>query len=212
MNRSELAERLQQLSQAASEGNWAGVEAGLQHLDAAKSAAFAQGIRKMASDLYTEMRALQLDQRLARAAADIPDACSRLDAVIDLTEQAASRTLDLVEDSREHVLKLQEMAGSGAIDASALGDHAASLRKNMASLYEAQAYQDLSGQIIRRVTVMVGNLQSTLGELLTLAGVEAPEREAPAAGSLLGPAAGRTDQGQAASQDDADALLEDLGL
>lgn len=212
MNRSELATRLDQLSSAAREGDWDGVETGLKDLDAAKTAAFAMGIKKMATDLYSEMRALQLDSRLATAAAELPDACSRLDAVIELTEEAASRTLDLVEDSRAHVVELQKLADSGAPMAEEVSNHAASLRKNMSSLYEAQAYQDLSGQIIKRVMGMVGNLEGALREMLDLAGIEPVEVLPPAEGELLGPEAGRTDELQAASQDDADALLADLGL
>lgn len=214
MDREQLARRLESLHQAALGGDWGEVEHGLQELDAAKTAAFAQGIRKMASDLYAEMRALQLDSRLARAAAEIPDACSRLDAVIELTEQAATRTLDLVEDSREHIVALQDMADEMAPGAAAeqLVERTATLRKNMSSLYEAQAYQDLSGQIIRRVMAMVGNLDTTLKDMLDLAGLSPATLDEPEDEALLGPAAGRTDNRPAASQDDADALLADLGI
>ena len=213
MDRAQLAEQLGALHEAALEGDWSEVESGLRDLDEAKTAAFAKGIRKMARDLYSEMRALQLDSRLASAAADIPDACSRLDAVIELTEQAATKTLDLVEDSREHVIQLQALAEQlPAASAQQLQQHTDSLRKNMSSLYEAQSYQDLSGQIIRRVTGMVGNLDSTLRELLALAGVKPAQTPRSADDELLGPAAGRTDGKAAASQDDADALLADLGI
>ena len=85
MQRSELVARLGSLHTAAQHGDWTQVETGLHDLDAAKTAAFAQGIKKMARDLYADMRELQLDSRLAHAAAEIPDACSRLDAVMDLT-------------------------------------------------------------------------------------------------------------------------------
>lgn len=213
MDRAQLAERLGALHSAASDGDWAEVENGLQELDAAKTAAFAQGIRKMARDLYTEMRALQLDSRLATAAAEIPDACSRLDAVMELTEQAATKTLDLVEQSREHVIELQNLADQLPPEAAQIvRQHTTSLRQNMSSLYETQSYQDLSGQIIRRVTGMVGNLDTTLREMLALAGVTPAKLDTPEDGELLGPAAGRTDEKKAASQDDADALLADLGL
>ena len=213
MDREQLAQRLQRLHESALGGDWSGVEEGLRELDDAKTTAFAQGIRKMARDLYSEMRALQLDNRLARAAAEIPDACSRLDAVIELTEQAATRTMDLVEDSRDHIVALQELGGSVSQPdvAAQLEQRTALLRKNMSSLYEAQSYQDLSGQIIRRVMTMVGNLDATLKEMLELAGVS-PLTLEQGADELLGPAAGRTDNRPAASQDDADALLADLGI
>lgn len=214
MDREQLAHRLESLHQAAIGGDWSEVELGLRELDAAKTAAFAQGIRKMAIDLYAEMRALQLDSRLARAAAEIPDACSRLDAVIELTEQAATRTMDLVEDSREHIVALQNLAQRmpQSDDAEQLIERTGLLRKNMSSLYEAQSYQDLSGQIIRRVMTMVGNLDATLKDMLELAGLSPATLEQPDGDELLGPAAGRTDDRPAASQDDADALLADLGI
>ncbi len=213
MDREQLAQRLQRLHEAALGDDWSGVEEGLRELDDAKTTAFAQGIRKMARDLYSEMRALQLDNRLARAAAEIPDACTRLDAVIELTEQAATRTMDLVEDSRDHIVALQKLSGSVPQQdvAEQLEQRTALLRKNMSSLYEAQSYQDLSGQIIRRVMSMVGNLDATLKEMLELAGVSPVSLE-QASDELLGPAAGRTDNRPAASQDDADALLADLGI
>lgn len=215
MDRTQLAERLGSLHQAACEGDWSQVEDGLRGLDEAKTAAFAEGIRKMARDLYSEMRALQLDSRLATAAAEIPDACSRLDAVIELTEKAATTTLDLVENSREHVIQLQNLSQSEALPPQAaeqVAQHSAGLRKNMSSLYEAQSYQDLSGQIIRRVTGMVGNLETALREMLELAGIQPASVVTPEEGDLLGPTAGRTDNLAAASQDDADALLADLGI
>ena len=211
MNHSELAERLGALHAAASDGRWSEVEQGMHELDQAKTLAFAQCIRKMAVNLQEDMRSLQLDSRLARAAAEIPDACSRLDAVIQLTEDAATQTLDLVEDSRTHVLELQSLAQDKR-DWSLVSEHAAALRKNMTDLSTAQAYQDLSGQIIRKVMGIVGNLETTLGELMELAGIEPAQLEEPDEGELLGPAAGRTDAGAAASQADADDLLSNLGI
>lgn len=211
MNHAELAERLQALHEAADDGRWTDVERGMCELDEAKSQAFARAIKQMAMDLHSEMRSLHLDSRLAKAAAEIPDACSRLDAVIELTEEAATKTLDLVEESRGHVLRLQELAASG--DGSPeVGEHASALRKNLTDLSTAQAYQDLSGQIIRRVMGMVGNLERTLAELMELAGIEPVEVESPEEGELLGPVAGRTDNHGAASQADADDLLSNLGL
>ncbi len=214
MDREELSDRLAALHVAASEARWSDVEQGLRALDEAKTAAFAERVRKMARDLETEMRALQLDSRLAQAAADIPDACARLDAVIALTEEAATRTLDLVEESRDEVLKLQALAQQQGADASwrEAAEIARILRKNMGSLSEAQAYQDLSGQIIRRVIALVGNMDLALNDLLALAGIDPLEARRPPPDELLGPAAGRTDGKPPASQDDADELLADLGL
>ncbi len=211
MNHAELAQRLEQLHLAASAQCWPEVERGMQELEEARCRPFAQAVRRMAMDLQAEMQALQLDSRLARVAAEIPDARSRLDAVIQLTEDAATQTLDLVEDSRNYVMRLQELVGQGA-NWQEVGAIAAALRRNLTELSAAQAYQDLSGQIIRRVIGLVGTMEQTLGELMNLAGIEPLESEAPAKGELMGPVAGRQDKHNAASQADADDLLSDLGL
>jgi chemotaxis protein CheZ len=217
MNRAELADRLGDLHTAAQEDRWSEVESGLRDIDNAKAAAFATCIKKMASNLHEQMRALQLDSRLARAAADIPDACARLDAVIDLTEDAATRTLDLVEASREQVLNLQTLSqaqvnGKDAASWRQVEEIALTLRKNMGAMSEAQAYQDLSGQIIRRVIGLVGHMDGAVNDLLVLAGIDPVKTRVPDKDELLGPAAGRTDDILAVSQDDADAWMEDLGL
>ncbi len=211
MNHAELAQRLEQLHLAASAQRWPEVERGMQELEEARCRPFARAVRRMAMDLQAEMQALHLDSRLARVAAEIPDARSRLDAVIQLTEDAATQTLDLVEDSRNYVLRLQEL---GEQDANwrEVVEVAAALRRNLTDLSAAQAYQDLSGQIIRRVIGLVGTMEQTLTELLELAGIEPLEAPAPTEGELMGPVAGRADKHKAASQADADDLLSDLGL
>ena len=48
--------------------------------------------------------------------------------------------------------------------------------------------------------------------MLDLAGLSPATLDEPEDEALLGPAAGRTDNRPAASQDDADALLADLGI
>lgn len=211
MNHAELAQRLEQLHLAASAQRWPEVERGMQELEEARCRPFARAVRRMAMDLQAEMQALQLDSRLARVAAEIPDARSRLDAVIQLTEDAATQTLDLVEDSRSYVVRLQELAEQDA-DWREVGEVAAALRRNLTDLSAAQAYQDLSGQIIRRVIGLVGSMEQTLTELMELAGIEPVEAPAAAEGELMGPVAGRADKHKAASQADADDLLSDLGL
>ena len=129
--------------------------------------------------------------------AELPDACSRLDHVVAMTEQATHRTLDLVEDSRALVDLLQRAALPPE-----LGDIAARLRSNLSEMALAQSHQDLGGQIIRRVVGLVRGVHDALGAV----------GMAPAPASSMrghGPAVAGVD---AHTPDDAHALISELGL
>jgi len=132
---------------------------------------------------------------------DLPDARSRLDYVVSMTEQAAHRTLDGVDGCRRQV---------EALASHPLPNECApildGLRRNLSEMALAQEYQDLSGQIIRRVISVVHRVEAALAEL----GVRASPK--PAANpDLAGPAVPEVDH-SAVSQTDADALLCGLGL
>jgi chemotaxis protein CheZ len=183
------------------------------------------GVARLTRSLHDSLRELGLDSRLAAYAGnEIPDACSRLDYVVQMTEDAAHRTLDLVDearavadeiaDVRRHLARLRDQAGGapGELEASSLAvaDAEARLREVLTALAQSQEYQDLSGQIIRRVITLVRNVESALLELLGAGGFQLrsalPITEP---GALAGPA---LPGAQAADQDDADQLLAGLGF
>jgi len=132
---------------------------------------------------------------------DLPDARSRLDYVVYMTEQAAHRTLDGVEACRRHVDALAARPLPAAC-APLLED----MRRELSEMALAQEYQDLTGQIIRRVIGVVHRVESALSEL----GVRA-SADGETAPELAGPALPQVDT-CAVSQHDADALLSGLGL
>lgn len=180
--------------------------------------ALVTGLSQLASELRCALREVALDSRLAEAAAnEIPDACARLEAVLQLTEQAAHRTLDLGEQARERVLALEGLARAGEPQAAwaPVARHAAALRSDLSAMAEAQSYQDLSGQIINRVIQIVQRLEQALGELLKIAGLSADDverRPTIAEDGLEGPVVAGVVRLDTATQDDADALLADLGM
>jgi chemotaxis protein CheZ len=136
--------------------------------------------------------------------AELPDACARLDHVVAMTEQATNRTLDLVEDSQRLMEKLLVPSA----------DHEALLRELRGYLSEmalAQSYQDLTGQIIKKVAAIVRGVHDQLTAMGLPPGGGAARRkdDDPLAGS--GPAIAGVDK-PAASQSDADDLLSDLGI
>jgi chemotaxis protein CheZ len=174
------------------------------------------------------LRELGLDGRLARVAGnDMPDACARLDRVVKMTEDAAHHTLDLVDsgraiadgltDVRVDLARLLARPAAPVLPVELRGAHDAvddaekRLRDTLTALAQAQEYQDLSGQLIRRVIGLVRNAEHALLELLASTGVQsAPPMPINIPNSeLAGPALPGV---EAANQDDADRLLSSLGF
>lgn len=160
-----------------------------------------QGLAKLSQSLGEALGELPT---VDAAVGELPDACARLDHVVAMTEQATNRTLDLVEDSQKLMEKLL-LAGD---------DHEAllrALRSNLSDMALAQSYQDLTGQIIKKVAGIVRGVHDQLTAMgLPPTGPGGRRKdEDPLAGS--GPAIAGVDK-PATSQSDADDLLSDLGL
>ncbi len=186
--------------------------------------------------LRVALERFNLDSRLANLAGrDVPDARVRLDHALRLTEEAAHRTLDLVECSgplaertareanalsplwqRLRNVRLNDVEFDELflrMDAFLTAAHkdGETVRSNLSDVLLAQSYQDLSGQIIRGVINLVTELESTLTEFAQLAGHGmslSPQAPAPSdAGRGYGPAIPGITSGALGEQDDVDALL-----
>ena len=124
----------------------------------------------------------------------ISDASDRLDYVVKLTDKAANRTMDLVESSAPIVSDMgQEAAALRAdwerlqrreMDASEFRDlykrmdeflgktekSSAQVSSHLNDILMAQDYQDLTGQVIKRVTALVHDVEESLVNLVRMAG------------------------------------------
>lgn len=199
-------------------------------------------LRKLATGLQTALVRFSIDSRLLDLAEkEIPDARHRLDRVIQLTDEAAHRTMDLVEQSGPlaertasqagELLELwqrfrargiavndfQEMIRRMDVFLEATRADMDQVRGNLAEVLLAQGYQDLSGQIIRGVMKLVGELESALSELLRLSAGASVRRSGESisgdARRGFGPVVPGIDHGPAVSgQQDVDALLSGLGV
>jgi chemotaxis protein CheZ len=194
--------------------------------DSAPDGSLYAGIARLSRSLHENLRQLGLDSRLNDlAGSDMPDARLRLDHVVQMTEAAAHRTLDLVDDGRAvadgladvraHLARLHAQSlVQGLLEAGlAVGDAESRLRGTLTALAQAQEYQDLSGQIIRRVIDLLRQVEAALLELLggPAAFQSASQRPiSPAQAGLPGPALPGTSG--AADQGDADRLLASLGF
>lgn len=198
-------------------------------------------LRKLTSDLQSALQRFSIDSRLVDLAEkEVPDARQRLDHVLKLTDEAAHRTMDLVEQSgplaertakqADDIIGLWKRFRSRTIEAAefrlmlqrmdAFLESARTdmdkVRGNLAEVLMAQGYQDISGQIIRGVMKLVGELETALVELVRLSKTNPQSRKSSLSEDTrrgFGPVVPGIDHGPAVSgQDDVDDLLSGLGM
>jgi chemotaxis protein CheZ len=200
-------------------------------------------LRKLTTDLQGALERFQFDSRLVDLAEkEMPDAKNRLDHVMRMTDEAAHRTMDLVEQSGP-------LAGRTAKEASELATvwrkftarhieaeefsqllqrmeyflkaaqaDSEVVRSNLAEVLMTQGYQDLSGQIIRGVIKLVNEVEQALGGLVNIA-LSETEREQIHNNDEFrhsrghGPVVPGVEHGEVVGgQTDVDALLSNLGM
>lgn len=210
--RHELIARLHEMSEALESADDALFTERLHALLRRRDAVFYQRIARITEELQSAFESLESDQRWNSIVSELPDAGARLDHVSQLTEKAAHHTLDLVEAGQRELKHMaaslaQLAAGDVAAALPKLQAHHQFLRGTLSELAQSQEYQDLSGQILRRVTGVVREVEAALLKLLDgrytgQAGQSAASK--PLAGPTV-PGVGHS--ASAAAQDDADALL-----
>lgn len=177
----------------------------------------AETVARLARRIQAAMNQIDVDSRLACIAGrEIPDARSHLDFVVRMTEDAAHRTLDLVDQSRGYIDQSQRaidgllpLLPEGATDG--LSHNLLQIRATLSELSQAQEYQDLSGQVIRRVIKLVLEIQNALTLILEMGGIDIKDAAAKPIVREQGAALGPRPE-SASTQQDADDLLADLGL
>jgi chemotaxis protein CheZ len=221
-------------------GNGAEATRLLGDLTRVQESAVFQEMGRLTRQLHDALARLKLDDHLVGlTAAEIPEAKERLAYVVRLTEEAANQTLNAVELSLPVTAQLQERAttlarswdraalspaGPGpTMDLSVadfLGQVARDseqLHGHLASVLMAQGFQDLTGQVLRRVTRLVQDVEDSLVNIMRQsdprAAPEARREETRHCAEDPGPSCGRAGQGGVvASQDEVDALLSSLGF
>ncbi len=192
-------------------------------------------IGHMARKLHDSLRELGYDKALEESARQIPDARERLHYIAQMTEQAASRVLNATDIARPaqdelaqvvkalggrwdrmfaNQLSVDEFKALAADTRTFFAAAPAKIEITNAQLTEimlAQDFQDLTGQVIKKVVEMVQGIETQL--LQVLIEVMPEEKKAEAGGLMNGPvinAAGRSDV--VTSQEQVDDLLESLGF
>lgn len=191
-------------------------------------------VGQMTRALHDSLRELGLDKNLEKATSSIPDARDRLNYIAAMTEQAAERVLNATDAAQPVVAKIESDAQQLAGEWQKLFDkqldveqfkklatetHAylqevpkqtKAANSQLMEIVMAQDFQDLTGQVIKKVIEVTQQMEQQLVELLV---ENAPPSVKHDSGLLNGPvvnASGRADV--VTSQDQVDDLLESLGF
>ena len=201
-----------------------------------------QEVGRLTRELHNAINGFAMDNRLVDIAEhEIPDAAERLRYVITTTEQAANTTLGAVEESlpladslrsdAKHLAEqwerfnsrqlsvddFRELSGELSQFLSVTQSNSEELHNKLSEVLMAQSYQDITGQIIRKVIDLVKDVEGKLVELVRISGERAkcPEQTEKKAAdtSAQGPTVPGVDKGDVvANQDDVDDLLSSLGF
>lgn len=182
--------------------------------------------------LHDSLRELGYDRALSEAASQITDAQGRLEHVASLTEQAANKVLNAIDqgmpeqdelakkakdmenrwtqlfDGKLSIEEFKTLAADSKSFASQVGTTTEAEKARMLEIMMAQDFQDLTGQLIKKIVGITQKVENELAQLLL--DNAPPElaqtiKEAPEA-LMQGPST------NALAQDDVDNLLEGLGF
>ncbi|NRR32862.1 protein phosphatase CheZ [Oxalobacteraceae bacterium] len=184
--------------------------------------------------LHDSLRELGYDKALTEASSQINDAQDRLEYVATLTEQAANKVLNTLDEGMpaQDVLSKQskdmevrwaalfagtlsldefkQLAGDSKAFAQAVSEATEAEKARLLEIMMAQDFQDITGQLIKKVVTITKTVEHELAELLRdNAPPAVREKIAQKEVSLMsGPSAPAV----ALNQDNVDDLLADLGF
>ncbi len=202
--------------------------------------------------LRESMRELGLDKEVEKAAEAIPDARARLNYVASMTEQAADRALNAVDRAQPLQTEIETRAESldqqwqtwfenpMELDQArqlvndtrgylaAVPEMARDTSKELLEIMMAQDFQDLTGQVIKKMMEVILEVENQLLQVLLESVPEGDEREAlkqrmedrnaadtrkrEEASLVNGPQLTAEGEGIVSNQDQVDDLLDELGF
>ena len=197
-------------------------------------------IGRLTRQLHDSLNTFQNDEKIfSLTKEDIPSAKERLKYVVEVTEEATQKVLGIIENSIPLSLGISEAAGglhnklSKSADANGSPEMVSSTKAFLAGVEEnasilhgylteilmAQEYQDITGQIIKKVIDLVQDVEDNLIRLIKLTGhVTAPREKAKEdekdSIKASGPCVPGIDDKavHTSGQDDVDQLLASLGF
>jgi len=188
--------------------------------------------------LHDSLRQLGYDRSLSSVATQITDAQDRLEYVASLTEQAANKVLNAIDvgmpeqdllqkkakdmdtrwtllfEGKMSVEEFKSLAGDSRQFAAAVSDATESEKARLLEIMMAQDFQDITGQLIKKIVTITHAAEKELAQLLR--DNAPPEMKAAIAAADAKPGEqlmhGPSVPAAAMEQDDVDSLLADLGF
>jgi chemotaxis protein CheZ len=192
--------------------------------------------------MHDSLRELGYDKALTEASSQIVDAQDRLEYVASLTEQAANKVLNTLDDGMPAQDKLSKqakdmegrwadlfagklsieqfkaLAGDSRSFAQAVSEATEAEKARLLEIMMAQDFQDITGQLIKKVVKITQTVENELAQLLRdsapaevkekLAQKQAVQEQEKPAELMSGPSV----PAAALDQDSVDDLLADLGF
>lgn len=186
-------------------------------------------------NLHESLQALRLDRSLADVAAAIPDARNRLKYVTDMCERSAEKVLDTLDeltplqqatrdDSAALLVQWDALIERGERPSAGYREMFLNTRSALAAtiarsertatlhtdIMMAQDFQDLTGQVCRKIDAITQKIEA---ELVTLLIESAPEDQRARHQEMLeGPQVVEGREDAVSSQSEVDDLLSELGF
>jgi len=215
----------------------------LQQLNKKRETDLFTEIGKLTRELHDALNNFKLDSRIADLAAqDIPNAKDRLEYVLKMTDEAANKTMDAVDNANELTSQMstkltalkatwekinskQNDPGEFKVFFNDMGDFLneteaknAKISSNLTDILMAQGFQDLTGQVIKNVITLVHDVEESLVHTITMFGHMDEYNKAVETGKkpekgVEGPVIDAEKRDDVVtSQDDVDDLLSSLGF
>jgi len=192
--------------------------------------------------MHDSLRELGYDKALTEASSQIVDAQDRLEYVASLTEQAANKVLNTLDDGmpaqdllskqakdmenrwadlfagKLSIDQFKALAGDSRQFAQLVSEATEAEKARLLEIMMAQDFQDITGQLIKKVVIITKTVENELAQLLRdsapaevkekLAQKQAAQEQEQPAQLMSGPSVPTV----ALDQDSVDDLLADLGF
>ena len=174
-------------------------------------------VETISENLHQSLDSFGSDAHIIKhAKLDLPDASERLEYVLEETKLASDKTISSAENLLAIIGNIESK-----VDDVASKEQLQQAQSEIIDIMTAQSFQDLTGQVLKRIIILVTVLEENLRELISSAGIDiesihieesaADKRQQEMKG--VGPNATKSSQEDSlSSQADVDDLLGDLGL
>ncbi len=220
----EMFEEVEKLLSAFSKGDIEAAEHAIESIATLGERKIFSEVGKITRNLHDALGGFKniVDPRLkSLTQEEMPEASDKLQFVIEKTSDSAHKTMNIAEKymslqsemSKRLVDVENELAGKMS---DSIGESIAFVKENLAEMNNglmdimlAQEYQDITGQILRKVMALISELELELVDLVRIFGSKVEAQKS--SDELSGPQI-KDSEDVLANQDDVDSLLSDLGF